>query len=520
MRCKSCDYPLWQIKGRQCPECGRAFAPSEFEFVLNSVRFCCPHCEQDYYGTGAKGHLEPRTFACVKCERTIDMDEMVLLPTEGVEEAQTETDSNPWIRPRKGMVGAWFATVGRALVAPARLIRCTPPDASTGRAMAFAGVTMLVVAVVSTIPPILMSGLMMGVGTMAGGGGRGGGAGMPAGMGNMMLAQVGVTFGWTIAWVVGWILALTAVAHGLLRITGRCEHGIGRTFQTMCYSSGANVVSAAPCVGMFGAVWWVVSAVVMLREGQKVSGGRAALAVLTLPVIGLIAGVGFVIWAIVGITGGGPGLVMSSTVTMNAGSQASDVTTALVDRLTDASQPPLVHASELLVDSEIMETDLIDPLQMGGGGWAVRMAQVKVGGRTLDQWQYDTRSAKTGAAARAAAVIQGDSVAYRMGDMVFTHPGMNPVDPKWGSSKLWVLVMWPDGMPTPTGLIHAGCADGTVHAFAPGDMAAELAAQNQLRATFGLAPLPPPVTVPQGQAVGPATGGGEPSGSGDGSGTP
>ena len=140
------------------------------------------------------------------------------------------------------------------------------------------------------------------------------------------------------------------------------------------------------------------------------------------------------------------------------------------------------------------------------------MAQVKVGGRTLDQWQYDTRSIKVASAGRAAAGIPSDAVAYRMGDMVFTHLGMDPTDPKWGSSKLWVMVMWPDGLPTPTGLIHAGCADGTVHEFHPSAVGTELAAQNQLRATFGLAPLPVPLTVPQGQAVG--------AGGADNSGTP
>ena len=62
MRCKNCDYRLWNLVSRQCPECGTEFLPHEFEFVLNSVRFCCPYCQQDYYGTGDKGHLEPIEF--------------------------------------------------------------------------------------------------------------------------------------------------------------------------------------------------------------------------------------------------------------------------------------------------------------------------------------------------------------------------------------------------------------------------------------------------------------------------
>lgn len=65
MRCKKCDYRLWNLPSRVCPECGQPFRPSEFEFPVNSVQFRCPHCNQSYYGTGEKGHLVPIEFECV-----------------------------------------------------------------------------------------------------------------------------------------------------------------------------------------------------------------------------------------------------------------------------------------------------------------------------------------------------------------------------------------------------------------------------------------------------------------------
>ena len=37
MFCKSCNYPLWNINTRQCPECGAPFKPSDFQFALNEV---------------------------------------------------------------------------------------------------------------------------------------------------------------------------------------------------------------------------------------------------------------------------------------------------------------------------------------------------------------------------------------------------------------------------------------------------------------------------------------------------
>ena len=52
--------------------------------MSGAVRFCCPHCDQAYAGTGARGELVPRRFNCVRCARSIEMDEMVVRPVEAV----------------------------------------------------------------------------------------------------------------------------------------------------------------------------------------------------------------------------------------------------------------------------------------------------------------------------------------------------------------------------------------------------------------------------------------------------
>ncbi|MCH7792622.1 MAG: zinc-binding dehydrogenase [Planctomycetes bacterium] len=88
MHCKHCDYALWNLRDRICPECGNAFLPSEYEFVPNSIRFCCTECGQDYYGVDDKGHLVPTEFDCVRCGSPQRMDDMLVLPTEGVTEEQ------------------------------------------------------------------------------------------------------------------------------------------------------------------------------------------------------------------------------------------------------------------------------------------------------------------------------------------------------------------------------------------------------------------------------------------------
>ena len=102
MRCRTCDYRLWNLLERRCPECGTPFLPSQYEFFPNTIRFRCPHCDQSYYGTGEKGHLDPAEFDCVSCGRRIDMDQTVLEPTAGVDEDQTQTERVPWLERSHG----------------------------------------------------------------------------------------------------------------------------------------------------------------------------------------------------------------------------------------------------------------------------------------------------------------------------------------------------------------------------------------------------------------------------------
>ena len=138
MRCKSCDYPLWNLKARQCPECGTSFRPSEYEFAPRSVRFQCPRCDQVYYGTDDKGLLVPRAFQCVSCHQGIDLDDMVLRPAEGFTETETRLGDMPWLgRRRRGRFKSFFATVGMTLVNPGQVMRGTPRDSSVGEALLF-----------------------------------------------------------------------------------------------------------------------------------------------------------------------------------------------------------------------------------------------------------------------------------------------------------------------------------------------------------------------------------------------
>jgi hypothetical protein len=251
MRCRECDYPLWNLKNRQCPECGSQFAPDRYDFRPNSVRFCCPHCDQAYYGTDARGHLEPSVFDCVTCGRHLSMNDMVLLPAEGLQEMHTRVASNRWLeRHRTGRFKSWCSTIGQSLISPGQLMKGTPVESSMKQAWWFFTVTMVAILVVSFIPaacfmvgfPFLLSSSGS---APAGGPGPGLLAGMMAGMTAVIFVIVVPAM---LLFVVVWGL----VAHGLLTLGGSGHETIRRTFQALCYSSGAYVTSVIPCLGCPG----------------------------------------------------------------------------------------------------------------------------------------------------------------------------------------------------------------------------------------------------------------------------
>ena len=74
MRCRTCDYPLWNIEGTSCPECGSAFARGDYRFRQGAVRFRCPGCRTAFYGTSPSGLPEPSSFACPTCSRALTLE--------------------------------------------------------------------------------------------------------------------------------------------------------------------------------------------------------------------------------------------------------------------------------------------------------------------------------------------------------------------------------------------------------------------------------------------------------------
>ncbi|MBL0922077.1 MAG: hypothetical protein IBJ10_08100, partial [Phycisphaerales bacterium] len=229
MRCRTCNYVLWRLRARTCPECGAGFLPSEYEFERNSVRFRCPHCSQEYYGTDAQGLLTPRAFECVRCAAAIQMDEMVLEPAAGLPD-ESPYRANPWLDPRRqNRLMRWLRTVGMSLGRPAELARGTP-DGRHGRALWFAVRSNVSYALIGWIVPFVLLGVVM-TGLFAQSGGPFSGVWWVA----------GVLFAWVAGTLVVGVAALgvwALAAHGLLRVTGGTERRVGGAGDRLFFASG------------------------------------------------------------------------------------------------------------------------------------------------------------------------------------------------------------------------------------------------------------------------------------------
>jgi len=478
MRCEHCGYRLWHLKSRRCPECGTEFKPSDFEFVPHAVQFCCPHCNQAYYGTSSQGHLRPVEFDCVSCGRHIHMDEMVLLPTDGVEEEQTKIYQMPWLeRKERGLIRAWLATIGMALVSPIRLINTVPVHSPAGPAWLFAILVNLPASLFG--PALFVLPMMLGLAAAAAFGGRSGGAGM------FLLGSV--------CWLLGgvvlaalWIGIWSLLTHGILRLTGPTAGPLGRTMHGICYSSGANIISAIPCFGVYiGPIWWLVSAVLMVMEGQRVRGWRAALAVLAPPVCSFLVltglWIGFMLWS----------AGMASRFTATQPSWPSDTTVVLNAVLGFAHQnagkgPD--HAIQLVTGGQLSGFDLLD------SDSATQEQDVPVADTTLEKFSLLRLGRQKRVARGVIEALPKGTVAHRLGDFVFTYHGMDldAADP-----GLWVVVDAPDPDVNPYGsgiytTLAVGLADGSVLTVEPADFTVLLAEQNKLRAANNLPPIPDP----------------------------
>jgi hypothetical protein len=469
VRCKQCDYLLWNLRSRACPECAAPVRPSEHEFQPGAVEFRCPHCDQVYFGFGPRGALEPLEFECVRCHRSVHMDDMVLRPAAGVAENETEVSLLPWLeRRRLGFWRAWLATVGLALFSPGAMMRRAsgPPLTLMREARTFVIFTLFMTFIVMVIPLALFATFM--IGAM-----RSRNWHEPAvAFATMLAGSLLVTYLFLLIWA--------PVTHGLLRLTGPARGGLRRTFDTLAFSSGAFLSSGGvPCVGgYFGWAWWCVSAVLGLRSAQSVSAWRAAFAVLPLPVLSMAAIVA------------GYAVLLSFAMRASASPVASPSGAAMASALkvyvqTRGHFPR--HAVELIDAGWHPDTFLVDPNRAvhnrlpGTKHTLLDLTPAALPDAERDETLRDVRDS-----------LPADVVAHRVGDFVFTYHG---IDPTYGDRGLWVLVLPPTPPQSARSWWLVAELDGSFRLIDGRSWPRELRRQNALRASAGLPSLSDPAVV-------------------------
>lgn len=494
MNCKTCGYALWNLQSRTCPECGTAFRPSDFDFAANAVRFCCPHCMQAYYGTDARGHLVPPAFACVSCGRAVSMDEMVLLPAAGVTEQQTEARYHPWLAGnRLGFFVRWWRTVLGAMISPHRLIALRPPDAPTSAAVAFACLTLGVYYLLGLSVPMLFP---IGIAAIAGRG-----AGTVVGVLLLsLLAGYAVLIGLLFLWA--------GATHVLVAATNPRHAGLAATFEAICYSSGAFILLVIPCLNFYffwlWAVWWMVSATIMVMVIHRISGWRASFATLTPPLLLYVIGGAIFVYSLApamslaGAVPAAPGprtRVWSTPTTDTPQRRFAAVRDALMKFRGERSAWP-AHGLELVVGG-LQVSDLVYP----NAAYDRDESATRVNGLPLLDFGVKSRDEQIQIARTFASGFPERTAAHRVGDVVFTYHGIDAGDP---DPALWLLVMCPpksDPRAPASARRYVVPVDGKPMVRTPEEFAADLAAQNMLRAAHGLPPLPDPAGVDVAEGV-------------------
>lgn len=482
MRCKTCEYPLWTIRSRVCPECGSPFAPSDYEFNLNSVRFCCPHCDQQYFGTAPNGHLEPRSFECRKCHRFIDMDEMVLLPREGIDEKMTEVRRLPWGNEERSFFSRFFGQVGWGMTRPQEVGRGITEQTSASSALGFGLLINIVSLVFGVGALVLLFVLPMAMGRGGGGAAVGGG-----------LFGIGVVVGVSI---LGWLIGVAiwgALTHWLIGGIGRERVTIGQTVSALCLTSGPMLLIAVPCLGPYllqypAMIWWMVSSVLAMHALHGCGGLRATLATIAPPLVLVAAMVGFFVFAVFGAVATAR---TAATAAMVQATARSDEFSAMALAGTVSSYRLQQRGGQFPVHGvELMGGGALNAATMVSGGDPAREYGAKVNGHALGEYAFDPALVREAIDALPSGVI-----AHRVGDFVFTWHGITPsTDP-----NLWIAVMVPP--PSNVGPFGSSTtwwaveADGDVTEVPLSTRQADLAAQNRMRAGYGLAPLPDLETV-------------------------
>lgn len=419
MRCRNCDYPLWTIEARTCPECGTSFLPSEYRFRAGAVRFCCPGCRSAYYGTSSEGQPVPDSFACAGCGRALTVDELILEPEPGVRDDEVGLPPNPWMeRHKSGFVRAWFRSVVRILGAPSEFIRSIPARAPISDAVIFAATTSLAgVLFVLVIGALVLPVLVMFVP-------------MPANTWFAVLVQVAL-LGASVIWVIIGTLTAGVCAHLILKLLRGAHGGTAASMQAILYAhGGTNAINLipCPCSGMIVPIWCCVTMAIMLRVVHRTSTAKSVTAAIAAAIVAIsvTSGLAFI-----------PTAVGWTNTQMRVSSQGLQWKTGGAD--TSAPLAPILRRTEGnprtvldLLASEVIDAELF--LTMVAPREEDRY---RLGLMDADDIRFATPAELRREADLAAARLPAGDAPYRLGRAVFYNRGAT------SDANDWLVVIEP-----------------------------------------------------------------------------
>lgn len=289
MRCRNCDYELWNSKPGACPECGRVWKFEDFRFRVQLAQFLCPHCDHAYAGTDENGLPSPRAFECSNCHGQVELASMRALPAPGTDGSGAMDDQHFWTeRARLGRWKAFRKSIGQSLSSPGRIGATLPRAASFWSALKFSLLCASISIAVAFLPLSLLAVVGMG--------------GFQWGLFSIWDSVVPFAVITVVATVAlqTIFLAWGLAAHFLLRLLGAAKRPVSQTLCATLYSTGPFALSAVPCCGAYVAavswVWMSVAMIHALAVLHRTSIVRACAAVLVpavsliLLVLGLITG--------------------------------------------------------------------------------------------------------------------------------------------------------------------------------------------------------------------------------------
>ncbi|QYK48540.1 MAG: hypothetical protein KF838_01485 [Phycisphaeraceae bacterium] len=478
MFCKVCNYALWNLKDRTCPECGTGFAPSQFRFTPNSIRFLCPHCAQQYYGTSRVGHLVPDDFTCVSCQHQIRMDEMILVPAAGIDERKTRARGNPWIeRAGRPTIRDWLHTTVLSMGTPAALILATSPSTRLSRTLGYAALTAALASATSVILPfVTLAPFLLPFGINA------------KGWFALLVWVVGVACSGLLMYVAVPIAA--AASHLVLR-GGKPAGTLRTTIHAAAISSGSNIFWGVPVFGFMtgpvGMIWWGVSFSVMLRVAHKVTKTRAAIAGMLVPVAIMLAFAAAMAVAIFFSVRAATTAI--GTLSTSAQADVAAVSLALRDAAAEDGRER--HLGSLFLEGKVTIADLL------GDNFSSTSAVIAGGVDLAPIISAASETERQSLISTLDASLTPDIIAYRVGDIIVIRDIPEPPpDP-----HLWLAAVsleptantnWYAQSNTPAaGQLRLMGMGGPSNASINPDVTD----QNRIRAIYGLPALPPLHTI-------------------------